>query len=91
MVRLDWRALRHVKVTKPNCSTIIAYDRRCSMDEEIKDKILALLDQRRKMTIATLRPDGWPQTTTVGYANEGPRGPRDFTADALSDPEKSRT
>ena len=23
------------------------------------------------MTIATLRPDGWPQTTTVGYANEG--------------------
>jgi nitroimidazol reductase NimA-like FMN-containing flavoprotein (pyridoxamine 5'-phosphate oxidase superfamily) len=23
------------------------------------------------MTIATLRPDGWPQATTVGYANEG--------------------
>jgi hypothetical protein len=41
------------------------------MDEEIKRKILALLDQHRIMTIATLRPDGWPQTTTVGYANEG--------------------
>ena len=41
------------------------------MDEKIKEKILALLDQHRIMTIATLRPDGWPQATTVGYANEG--------------------
>ena len=41
------------------------------MDEEIRNKILALLDQHRIMTIATLRPDGWPQATTVGYANEG--------------------
>ena len=41
------------------------------MDEEIRQKILALLDQHRIMTIATLRPDGWPQATTVGYANEG--------------------
>ena len=23
------------------------------------------------MTVATLRPDGWPQATTVGYVNEG--------------------
>jgi nitroimidazol reductase NimA-like FMN-containing flavoprotein (pyridoxamine 5'-phosphate oxidase superfamily) len=30
------------------------------------------LDQHRIMTIATLRPDGWPQATTVGYVNEGP-------------------
>ena len=41
------------------------------MDEAIRNKILALLDQHRIMTIATLRPDGWPQATTVGYANEG--------------------
>jgi nitroimidazol reductase NimA-like FMN-containing flavoprotein (pyridoxamine 5'-phosphate oxidase superfamily) len=41
------------------------------MDEEIRDKILTLLDQHRIMTVATLRPDGWPQATTVGYANEG--------------------
>src|SRR6478736_4144394 len=41
------------------------------MDEQIKRKILRLLDQHRIMTIATLRPDGWPQATTVGYANEG--------------------
>src|SRR5439155_20098052 len=41
------------------------------MDEEIRKKILTLLDQHRIMTIATLRPDGWPQATTVGYAKEG--------------------
>ena len=41
------------------------------MNEEIRNKILALLDQHRIMTIATLRPDGWPQATTVGYVNEG--------------------
>jgi nitroimidazol reductase NimA-like FMN-containing flavoprotein (pyridoxamine 5'-phosphate oxidase superfamily) len=41
------------------------------MDEDIKKKILALLEQHRIMTIATLRPDGWPQATTVGYVSEG--------------------
>src|SRR6185436_6442358 len=41
------------------------------MVEEIRKKILTLLDQHRIMTIATLRPDGWPQATTVGFANEG--------------------
>lgn len=41
------------------------------MDDAMKQKITALLDEHRIMTIATLRPDGWPQATTVGYANEG--------------------
>ena len=41
------------------------------MDEGIKTKIFALLDQHRIMTVATLRADGWPQATTVGYVNEG--------------------
>ncbi len=41
------------------------------MDNEIRSKILRLLEQHRIMTIATLRPDGWPQATTVGYASEG--------------------
>jgi nitroimidazol reductase NimA-like FMN-containing flavoprotein (pyridoxamine 5'-phosphate oxidase superfamily) len=40
-------------------------------DKQIREKILTLLDQHRIMTIATLRPDGWPQATTVGYVNEG--------------------
>ena len=41
------------------------------MDESFRRKILALLDRHRTMRIATLRPDGWPQVTTVGYANDG--------------------
>jgi general stress protein 26 len=41
------------------------------MDDLMKQKILALLEAHRIMTIATLRPDGWPQATTVGYVNEG--------------------
>ena len=42
------------------------------MDAEIRDKIQTLLDQHRIMTVATLRADGWPQATTVGYVNDGP-------------------
>ena len=34
------------------------------MDENIRNKIVTLLDQRRIMTVATMRPDGWPQATT---------------------------
>src|SRR6476620_9814918 len=41
------------------------------MDDAIRTKILTLLDQHRIMTLATLRPDGWPQATTVGYVSEG--------------------
>lgn len=41
------------------------------MDESIRRKILELLDAHRIMTVATLRPDGWPQATTVGYVSEG--------------------
>ena len=32
---------------------------------------IEILDSHRTMAISTLRPDGWPQTTFVGYANEG--------------------
>jgi nitroimidazol reductase NimA-like FMN-containing flavoprotein (pyridoxamine 5'-phosphate oxidase superfamily) len=41
------------------------------MDEALRQKILQLLAQHRIMTLATVRPDGWPQATTVGYASEG--------------------
>ena len=41
------------------------------IDEPNRRRILQLLDAHRNMTIATLRPDGWPQATTVGYANDG--------------------
>lgn len=41
------------------------------MDDAIRRKILGLLEEHRVMTLATLRPDGWPQATTVGYAHDG--------------------
>lgn len=41
------------------------------MNESQRRQIVELLDAHRVMTVATLRPDGWPQATTVGYVNEG--------------------
>jgi nitroimidazol reductase NimA-like FMN-containing flavoprotein (pyridoxamine 5'-phosphate oxidase superfamily) len=41
------------------------------MDDAIRQKVQSLLDRHRTMRIATLRPDGWPQVTTVGHANKG--------------------
>lgn len=32
---------------------------------------IRILDGHRIMAISTVRPDGWPQTTMVGYANVG--------------------
>lgn len=32
---------------------------------------ITILNANRIMTVGTVRPDGWPQTTMVGYANEG--------------------
>lgn len=42
-------------------------------DETLKPAILELLDRHRITSLATVRPDGWPQATTVGYVNEGLR------------------
>jgi len=41
------------------------------MQDALRARIRALLDEHRIMTVATLRPDGWPQATTVGYVNNG--------------------
>lgn len=54
------------------------------MDIVIRQKILQLLDQHRIMTVATLRPDGWPQATTVGYVN------KDLTLYFLCGPESQK-
>jgi nitroimidazol reductase NimA-like FMN-containing flavoprotein (pyridoxamine 5'-phosphate oxidase superfamily) len=32
---------------------------------------IEILNAHRMMAVSTNRPDGWPQTTIVGYANEG--------------------
>lgn len=36
-----------------------------------KTRILNLLEQHRVLALATMRPDGWPQATLVGYVNDG--------------------
>jgi len=37
----------------------------------MEEKAIAILEQNRLMAISTVRPDGWPQTTIVGYVNDG--------------------
>ncbi len=41
------------------------------MNHDLRDLAVRLLDEHRIMTIATNRPDGWPQATVVGYTNAG--------------------
>ena len=41
------------------------------MDEALKAKILKVLGSQHLMTLATLRPDGYPQATTVNYISDG--------------------
>ena len=42
-----------------------------TMRKELKDFILATLDENRIMAIATVRRDGAPQTTIVAFAHDG--------------------
>lgn len=37
----------------------------------MQDNAIEILNSHRTMAISTLRADGWPQTTIVGYANDG--------------------
>lgn len=37
----------------------------------VQQQAVQILDRHRIMAISTVRPDGWPQTTIVGYANDG--------------------
>jgi nitroimidazol reductase NimA-like FMN-containing flavoprotein (pyridoxamine 5'-phosphate oxidase superfamily) len=37
----------------------------------MEQKAVEILDQNRLMALSTIRPDGWPQATFVGYANDG--------------------
>jgi nitroimidazol reductase NimA-like FMN-containing flavoprotein (pyridoxamine 5'-phosphate oxidase superfamily) len=41
------------------------------MAPALRETILDLLARHNNMTIATIRPDGYPQATTVGYVNDG--------------------
>jgi nitroimidazol reductase NimA-like FMN-containing flavoprotein (pyridoxamine 5'-phosphate oxidase superfamily) len=41
------------------------------MEALMQNSAVEILNSHQTMAISTLRPDGWPQTTIVGYANEG--------------------
>ena len=41
------------------------------MDARLREEILSILDRASDMTIATIRQDGYPQATTVSFANDG--------------------
>jgi general stress protein 26 len=41
------------------------------VNRRLKDIVIDLLNGHRIMSISTNRPDGWPQTTLVGYVNDG--------------------
>ena len=42
-----------------------------SNGDALKNRVLGLLSENRIMALATLRADGWPQTTMVGYIHDG--------------------
>jgi general stress protein 26 len=41
------------------------------MDSSTKQSVLNILDHATDLTLATVRPDGYPQATTVSYAHDG--------------------
>ena len=40
------------------------------MDEALRSRILEVLRRQQIMTVATIRPDGYPQATTVNYIHD---------------------
>jgi general stress protein 26 len=41
------------------------------MNQSFKDFVLHVVDSANDLTLATLRPDGYPQATTVSFAHDG--------------------
>ena len=41
------------------------------MDQSFKDFVLHVIDNANDLTLATVRPDGFPQATTVSFAHDG--------------------
>ena len=41
------------------------------MDSGLRQEILSILEAAGEMTLATVRPDGYPQATTVNYVSDG--------------------
>jgi nitroimidazol reductase NimA-like FMN-containing flavoprotein (pyridoxamine 5'-phosphate oxidase superfamily) len=41
------------------------------MDKNVRKFIQQIIDEGKDLTLATIRADGYPQATTVSYANDG--------------------
>lgn len=41
------------------------------MDKSTEQFVLNIIEHGKDLTLATVRPDGYPQATTVSYANDG--------------------
>jgi len=41
------------------------------MDQGLRQEILSILEAGSEMTVATVRPDGYPQATAVNYVSDG--------------------
>jgi len=41
------------------------------MDQSNKEFVLDIISNGKDLTLATIRPDGYPQATTVSYASDG--------------------
>jgi general stress protein 26 len=41
------------------------------MEQSFKDFVLQVIEGANDLTLATLRPDGYPQATTVSFAHDG--------------------
>ncbi|WP_342114490.1 pyridoxamine 5'-phosphate oxidase family protein [Pseudoduganella sp. OTU4001] len=42
-----------------------------TLTAKARERVLDILNRGRDMTLATVRPDGYPQATTISYANDG--------------------
>jgi nitroimidazol reductase NimA-like FMN-containing flavoprotein (pyridoxamine 5'-phosphate oxidase superfamily) len=46
-------------------------NREDTMDQSFKDFVLNVIESANDLTLATVRPDGYPQATTVSFAHDG--------------------
>jgi nitroimidazol reductase NimA-like FMN-containing flavoprotein (pyridoxamine 5'-phosphate oxidase superfamily) len=56
----------NAKTSAPNSS-----QKDADVDKSIERFIMDIIDHGKDLTLATVRPDGYPQATTVSYANDG--------------------
>jgi nitroimidazol reductase NimA-like FMN-containing flavoprotein (pyridoxamine 5'-phosphate oxidase superfamily) len=56
---------------RETCQMPPARSAEVKMDSDLREEILSILKASGEMTVATVRPDGYPQATTVNYVSDG--------------------